>query len=337
MIRPILYAILTAMVLFLGGALLLPTEVRFERSLDIERPVSTVFTVLERLENVPQWLPRLANEKTSIAFDGPRSGPGAVMEWSGKRRKAGKGRLELVRSAAFTNLAARANLVGEGEGVIEMAFQKTGAGTIVTARVSADLEGERGFLGRMVARWFGLVFERWAAPGLEQYLARAKRHIETLPPADFTGLDVSVLKVRSVDVLAATVGDNGPAEAYLRIAVFMAEQDIERSGEPISVSYVTDGAVVRVDALVPVQRVDADMAEGVRWGRSPGGWAAVAVHRGTGSTLPFTREKLDAWVAAHGYATLPLEWEQYVTDPEETPPSEQLIRLYAGLAEPLRD
>jgi DNA gyrase inhibitor GyrI len=113
----------------------------------------------------------------------------------------------------------------------------------------------------------------------------------------------------------------------------MAEQDIERSGEPMRVSYLSDNAIVRVDALVPVRRVQVDVAGGVRWGRSPGGWAAVAVHHGPGATAPLTRQKLDAWLAAHGYAVLPLVWEQYVTDPEEAAGSEQLIHLYAALAE----
>jgi len=333
MIKPVLYWTLAVMLVFLGGALLLPAEVRFERSVTIDRPVSTVFTVLERPERLPQWLPRLAGEKTRIAFEGPRSGPGAAMQWSGKRRISGEGRLEIVHSKPFNSVAARVKVEGEGEGVIELAFHEAGAGTIVTAQVSADFVGERGFMGRMVARWFGLLFERWAAPGLEGYLARARRHIDTLPPADFAGLDVSLLKVEPVDVLTATVDENGPAEAYRRIAVFMAEQDIERSGEPMRVSYLADNGIARIDAQVPVERVQAQTAAGVRWGRSPGGWAAVAVHHGPGTTAADTRQKLDAWLAANEYRVLPLIWEQYVTDPEETAGSEQLIRLYAALAE----
>ncbi|MGD8346910.1 MAG: SRPBCC family protein, partial [Lysobacterales bacterium] len=254
MIRPVLYSTLAVVLVFLGGALLLPSEVRFERSVTIDRPVSTVFTVLERPEYVALWLPRLADEKTRVTFDGPRSGPGAVLDWSGKMRKTGTGRLEIVHSAPFKAVTARVGVKGEGEGVVELDFQRIVAGTLVTARVSANLDNEKGFMGRMVARWFGLLFERWAAPGLEHYLAGAKRHTETLPPADFAGLEVSLLKVEPVDVLLATVAEDGPAEAYRRIAVFMAEQDIERSGEPMRVSYLSDNAIVRVDALVPVRR-----------------------------------------------------------------------------------
>ena len=47
MIERVAIAVLSFLVLFFGGALLLPRTVQVERSIEIDRPVVTVFTVLK--------------------------------------------------------------------------------------------------------------------------------------------------------------------------------------------------------------------------------------------------------------------------------------------------
>jgi len=90
MFTKFLYVIVIAFVLFLSVGLFLPRNVHVERSIEIDRPASTVFVLLNSYRAFASWSPWAARDPDArYEFSGPESGVGARLSWSGDPRLAG--------------------------------------------------------------------------------------------------------------------------------------------------------------------------------------------------------------------------------------------------------
>ena len=99
--------------------------------------------------------------------------------------------------------------------------------------------------------------------------------------------------------------------------------------------HVADRGVAVLDAHLaafPAEPSEAPPEGRVHWRRTPAGAAVRVVHRGAYAKLPETHAKLAAWLAVHGLEPGRASWEQYVSNPAETPPSERVTHVYALLA-----
>ena len=76
-----------------------------ERSIEIDRPVSTVFTLVNGYGTFNTWSPWAARDPSATyTFSGPSSGVGARMEWSGDPRLSGKGSQEIIESTPWSKV-----------------------------------------------------------------------------------------------------------------------------------------------------------------------------------------------------------------------------------------
>ncbi|MEE4217335.1 MAG: SRPBCC family protein [Xanthomonadales bacterium] len=342
MIERIFYTVVIALALLVGGGLLLPREVHVERSIEIQRPVNTVFTVINRFEAFPAWSPWSGRDPgVEYVFSGPVAGTGARMEWSGDPRQVGKGWMEITESRP--NSLVRAHLVLEQQGEAESTFtvERIAGGARITWSFDTDLVAGQGHFGGLMARYFGLFFDRWIGGDFENGLSDLKAYIESLPAADFSGLDVELLEVQAADVLSISVQGRPDsdavavrlASAYREISGFMAANGIELTAQPIAISRIRGNGAFSFEAAIPVQRIDIDTTGRVRWGTSPAGRSARLVHRGSYDDMPRSYEKLAAWMAAHGYRQGGVSWEQYISDPGQVPIDERITHIYFLLDE----
>lgn len=342
MIEKIFYTVVIALALLLGVGLLLPREVHVERSIEIQRPVNTVFTIINRFEGFPAWSPWTDRDPgVQYLFSGPISGVGARMEWSGDPRQVGTGWMQITESRP--NSLVRAHLVLEQQGEAETAFtiERVAGGARVTWSFDTDLVAGQGHFGALMSRYFGLFFDRWIGGDFESGLSDLKDYVESLPAADFSGLEVELVDVQAADVLSVS-GQGGPdgaavaeklASAYQEISAFMSLNGITIAAQPMAISRrIGDGGFI-FEAAIPVQRIDIDPTGRVNWGSSPAGRSARLVHRGAYENLPRSYEKLAAWMAAHGYRQGRVSWEQYISDPGRTPVDERVTHIYFLLDE----
>ncbi len=345
MIPRVLYAMIAAFVLFAAGAYLLPDRAHVERSIEIGRPVGTVFTVLDRFDAFPAWSPWFERDPDmAYRFTGPVAGAGARLEWSGDPRQVGTGWMQIIESRP--NSLVRSRLVLELQGQADTAFHidRIAGGTRVTWTFDADLVEGQGWFGSLLSRYFGLFFDRWIGNDFETGLDGLKNWVEALPGADFTGLEADLVEVDSVDVLFVPdiSGQNGNtvadelAAAYRAISSFMAMNGIERAGQPMAVARAWDEKNFRFSAAIPATRTKTPAEDPVQWGASPSGWAARAVHHGSYDDLPATYEKLAAWMAAHGHSEGKVTWEHYISDPAETAVEDLVTHVYFQLGSPPR-
>jgi effector-binding domain-containing protein len=337
MFKKVLYSIVIIVFLFFVTGFFLPREVHVERQIDIDRPAPTVFPLVNGYATFNSWSPWAARDPSArYAFSGPAQGVGARMEWSGDPRLSGKGSQEIIESRPFTRVRTRLDFGDEGEAVSYFDLAERTGGTRVTWGFDSDLTAGQTLVAGIIARYFGLFFDRWVGGDYAQGLANLKAFAEALPNVDISGLEVEILQVEPVDILYIETGSsqdpgdiaNALAGAFQEIMDFIHAQGLETAAQPMAITRAGEQKGYAFDAAVPVGPAEVAPAGNVKAGQSPAGRAIRVIHRGAYDRMMPTYEKLSAYLAAHGLREGPVSWEQYISDPGVTPEDELVTHIY---------
>ena len=330
----ILLGLLAAVVLAAAVALLLPSAAHVERSIVVDAPQATVFALANGFERFPDWSPwHDADPDISYSLEGPSHGVGATMTWSSQLEAVGTGRQRIVESEPY-RLVRYLYEFGD-RGTSEAAIVVEPADS--RSRVSWSLDTEFGW--NLVARFFGLAFDRMVGPDLEEGLERLKALAEGLPGDDWSDIQISVQELAPV-ALAVTAGQAGPgseveaaalAEAYGRVDGYLRRSGLEPAGPPVAITRDRDPEVGwSFFAGVPIAEVPQvlpDRDAPVRIGQTPEGLTVVAIHPGSRNRITDTVAKTEAFIAAHGFERAGPQWEQYLDDPATTPADRLTTRV----------
>lgn len=342
MLKKVLYAIVISVITFLAIGLFLPRHVHVERSVAIDRPAATVFTVVNGYTHFLAWSPWSARDPDArYERSGPAHGVGARLSWAGDPRLVGTGWQQIVASEPYRRVAMQLEFEQQGTAETYFLIEDAERGVRLTWSFDTDLLEGQSLPGGVLARYFGLFFDRWIGSDYEDGLARLKTYVESLPAADFARLDVEVVRAEPRDILFVRIDDLDDSldlatrlgAAYRAISSFMAANGIERTGQPLTLTRVDGNRGLSIEAAIPVAPAGVETIEPVRAGRTPGGRAVRAAHYGAHATLRQTYDELAAWMATHGLVEGPVTWEEYVSDPAETPPDELVTYIYALLAD----
>jgi effector-binding domain-containing protein len=322
------------MALFLVLGLLLPSSARVERSIVVQAPAATVYTVLNGYRQFPRWSPwaELDPEATTT-LEGPALGVGAKMSWSGND-DVGTGSQEIIESTPYSSIRQKLAFGGfGGEFASTYELRPRDGGTEVRWAFIAD------YGDSLVGRYFGLLSDSMVGGDYERGLARLKALVESLPPADFSGLAFEAAQapagpavmtlVRSPDEPTAVGVALGVA--YARLSGHLSAQRLAQTAPPLAIYRAHEDGTLSIDAAIPVDRADAPAAAGVRVERLPGGPAVRAEYRGAYAGLAAARAQVLAFLAAAGLEAAGPLWEQYVSDPARTPEAELVTHIFAPI------
>ena len=93
-----LISLVIVVVLFATVALFLPSKRTVVNKVESNRPVSTVFDVLNGFNRFDEWHVLRSDSMLKSQVSGPASGQGATMDYSSLNRSTGQGKWELVES-----------------------------------------------------------------------------------------------------------------------------------------------------------------------------------------------------------------------------------------------
>ena len=193
----------------------------------------------------------------------------------------------------------------------------------------------------MLAGYFALFFDRWIGADYKRGLAGLKSLVESMPAADFAGLEVQTVDAEPHDILyVSTVQDGDPANlspdlaaAYREITAFMTLNVIDRAAQPMAITHVSGEKRYELQAAIPVVPRDMEPSGRIRSGHSPAGRALRVTHHGPYRDLSRSYDQLAAWMAAHGMAAGSVSWEQYISDPGKTDPENLITHIYMRVAD----
>lgn len=333
-LKKIALLLVLAVILFFSIGLFLPKTVHVERATVIDAPRATVFTLVNTFRTFNKWSPWFSRDaQAAYVFEGPDSGVGAKMSWKSDKPDVGSGSQQIFESRPFESVKTNLDFGAQGVAVATFALGAEGTATRVVWGLDTDLGMNP------LSRWFGLMFDRMIGPDYEKGLAGLKKLAESLPKADFSDLEVAMLTAEPATVAfvatASAKDDAAIAQAigtaYMLVGKFMAANGLKQAAAPITINTAWEAERYVFDAAIPVDRepekaVRADSL--VRIKKTWAGRAVRAVHRGPYKGLSTTYDKVFAYVAANGLEAAGPSWDQYVSDPGNTPEAALITHVY---------
>jgi effector-binding domain-containing protein/ribosome-associated toxin RatA of RatAB toxin-antitoxin module len=334
----VVFVLLVAAAAF-GYGMTLPNTMHFERSTLIAAPPCTVYAQIDNFRNFNKWSPwQQYDPQMQNTIEGPPIGVGARQTWSGNAQ-VGTGTQEIVEVQRCRMLKSRLAFGGFEDNRYLASFALAPAGEATEVTWSLDGEFGGGLHEQVLSRYFARFAGDMVARDYETGLANLRALVEKLPKGDFATLVVEQVNVEPVAVAAvngrsstesAEIG-RAYAEAFARIMGFMKANDLAEAGPPIAITRKWDEPhqVFEFDAAIPVNRSDVAPAAGeVRMMQTYGGKVLKVTHTGPYEGLANTYAMLKSHVAAYGYEKAADEWEQYVSDPGQTPAEALMTVIY---------
>jgi effector-binding domain-containing protein len=337
MFKKFLYAIVIIVLIFCSVGVFLPREVHIERNIQIDRPAAMIFVLLNGYSSFNTWSPWVERDPSaSYVISGPASGVGARMTWSGDPRLTGSGQQEIIESTAPSLVRIRFQFENQGEAVMQYRLSELDDTTEVKWTFDTDVTKGQGLFGGIMARYFGLFFDRWLGSDYELGLANLKRLAESLPSADFSEMEVEIFDVEPRNILyVESVSSQAPgdiasslADAYLELTTFITQHNLQMSAQPMAISRAWNESGYSFDAAIPVHSIDVLPEGNVKIGTSPSGRVLRVIHRGAYDQMMPTYEKISAYMGAHGLEDAGVSWEQYISDPGNTPTEDLVTHIY---------
>lgn len=333
-LKKILVGLAVLVVLLVLVGLLLPASAHVERTTTIDAPTANVFALVNSYRNFNRWSPWAERDpETVYTYEGPDSGVGAKMSWASQNPQVGTGFQTITASQPYSRVETLLDFGSQGTAEAFFDLEETDSGTVVTWGFDTE------FGMNLVSRYFGLMFDRWIGADYEAGLANLLKVAEGLPKHDWTALAIEVVELEPAVIVytatsspwdAAAIGQ-ALGEAYGRVGRFMATHELELSGPPVAITTSSNEEEWQFDAGLPVAQmpdIEIDPASPVQIRQRPGGRAVKGVNVGSYEDIAAAWDRVRAWVAAHGFEEAGPQWEEYVSDPGETPEEELITHLY---------
>lgn len=124
-------------------------------------------------------------------------------------------------------------------------------------------------------------------------------------------------------------------EAYGKVLAVMGPLGLEEDGAPLAITRAFDPKGDWVfDAAIPVKAAPtmAPTNDEVKAGATPAGRVVKAVHIGPYADMQKTYASIMAFMKANNLKQGPLSWEEYVSDPANTPQDKLITNVYFQIA-----
>lgn len=362
MMRKIAIGAGAVIALLVGGAYLLPSMARVERSVVVKAMPEEVFAMANDLTLLKEWSPWFEPASgLTYAIDSASSplGAGARISWQGG--KAGSGSMHIVESEPFSVVRVDLVLGVSAPATATMALRPTEGGT----KVSWSVESHLGM--NPIARYVGLTADGRLGPDLARGLERLKQAAEAASmeatmaalaqspaskdrsgaapavEADPTkGPEVVTLKPQPIIKAQGRVatGDDAAvsaalSEAIQKILAFAEANQLEVGGGAGTVITLSnEGGTWLFEATLPLVAAPAgpiEALDGVSVGRSYAGRAVRVTHKGAYASLGQSYERVQAFAREKSLSATGIKWEEYISDPGEVAEPDLLTNVYIAV------
>ena len=169
----ILGILVVLVVVFVAGAFLLPKNVEVARSIEIDAPAADVFPHVNSLKAGETWSPWLGRDpEVQLAYSGPEAGVGAKLDWTSDHPQVGNGTSVITASEADKMVTNEMDFGDMGTASASFELVEAGGKTTVTWDFQTDLGNNP------VARWMGLMMDKWVGGDYETGLSNLKAVVE---------------------------------------------------------------------------------------------------------------------------------------------------------------
>ena len=338
MLKKILIALVAILVIAIVVGLLLPRQVKVQRSVVIDRPPSLIFATINSFQLFPRWSPwQDLDPNMHQTMEGPRDGVGAKLVWTGND-KVGNGTQIITAAAPDQSVATDLDFGSMGTAKSVMSLEPQGASTKVIWSVVVDMGANP------VGHYFGLMMDGMMGKDFDTGLGKLKSLLESMPNEDIAGFSAEEVQLDSKPVLlvtettppaSAAIGQ-AYADGFGKIGRVMAKTKLSQAGAPLGIDREASASSYTFDAAVPVAAAPGAAlpvespanTDGVKLAQSYAGKALKTTHVGDYAALPKTQAKLNAFRAAHGYSAKGQVISWFIDDPGTMPMEKVRTEIY---------
>lgn len=164
----VVYTLIALLVIFMGGAYVLPGEAVVERQIIIAAPPEKVFAIVSDLKRFKEFSPWAEIDPgLHYSFEGPEHGIGQKMSWTSDNPQLGTGSQTVVDYQPNKRFATTLDFGGMGNAIAYLDFVPVANDTKVTW-------GFKSLLRNPLERWMGLLYDRTFGPDNAKGLAKLK-------------------------------------------------------------------------------------------------------------------------------------------------------------------
>lgn len=166
------YVLIALLVIFMGGAYVLPGEAVVERQITIAAPPGKVFNIVSDLRKFKDFSPWAEiDPNLQYTFEGPPIGIGQKMSWTSDKPQLGSGSQTVVDYQPNTRFATTLAFGDMGDAISYFNFVPVASDTKV-------VWGFKSLLRNPLERWMGLLYDREIGADYEKGLAKLKEIAE---------------------------------------------------------------------------------------------------------------------------------------------------------------
>lgn len=310
--------LLVIILLIIGISFFLPRQVHVERSLDMKVPPATVFALVNDLKAWEQWSPwHKIDPEMTLTYSDPTSGAGAWYEWKSKHEKVGNGKLSIVEATEGERIKTRLDFEGMDPGYADFIFAAAPDGVKVTWTMDSDMGLNP------IAKFFGLMMDKFIGPDYEKGLANLKQLAESAPAAtntiagfEFEERELPAMLVAGIreKVKLSDLNSSLFGGWYGAIGQAMHKANVQYAGSPLSIYYSYDSVATDMEAAIPVSGKLKDEGK-IKCHELPATKALVVKYYGDYSKTEPVYNAAFAYMAEHSIQISGAPMEIYVTDP----------------------
>ena len=147
----------------------LPREVTVERSVTVNAGPEAIFPHVNSMQATEAWSPWLERDPNiRLSYSGPTSGVGNRLTWESEHPEVGSGTQEITASVEPFRVETALDFGSMGTAEAWFILEPKGSATELTWGFVTDTGMNP------IARWFGVMMDRWVGADYEAGLAKLK-------------------------------------------------------------------------------------------------------------------------------------------------------------------
>lgn len=253
----LLVSLLIVAVLIVVVGALLPNHGHVERQVEVSSPLRQIFDSVNTLRRFPEWSPeRRIDPQLSMEYEGPRTGVGAKVNWSGNE-SVGKGSVEIISSDedSQVKMAVINDFAGENKTyTITLIPSENGKTTRIVWAYDVDYGWD------LEARYAGLYIHGKPDATVQTAVSNVANMLASFPNVDYKDQDIQEVEVVGVPVLVLSTKaprtldevEDATLTAVARIEAVMAKAGLTQAGpvRTVTTNWGDDNYVF--DVTIPV-------------------------------------------------------------------------------------
>jgi effector-binding domain-containing protein len=338
-----LISLVVVIVLFSAVGLFLPSERYVQYQIESNRPISTVYDVLNGFTRFDEWNTLRSDRMLKSQVSDPANGEGATMSYSSLNRSTGQGKWELVDSVPEKSIKYKITDRSQGfDKFVTFELSRTGPNKKNTAIVQS-YEVDYGW--NLFGRYAGMYVERNVGDQLKAGMKRLSTFLATIPKLSYADREEPIIFVElpAVNVLVATViskRDNNEIATGIVNKMAWINKIIESNGlkaagpmRIVTNEFTSDS--YSFDVVQPISKNgesegqwEIDLEGDVLFEQLPAGRAATTDYTGYATGLESERQVVRAWAMVNGAGTRDRAYEEYLVPAQQMMTEDAKFKVY---------